>query len=207
MNCYFIFHTGMKPCDIGCSFSLLSFRVRVRVRVSSGRGRFRVLVRLRGKSCFALVFIFTSLAAVAVAAAASASVSSLVFAAIMSENQETEDDRTLDVQASRLTCNNPSALINARDPDTNSPCAPQADNHTAAYYAKMQHPRGRMAGKTGDPSDLHGRGGYFIAVHVGAGYHAPQNSRAYRRVMRRACWAAAEILSQVWFFFSSPFFN
>ncbi|CAM6026328.1 unnamed protein product [Sphagnum balticum] len=53
-----------------------------------------------------------------------------------------------------------------------------------------------MAGKPGDPSDLHGRGGYFIAVHVGAGYHAPQNSRAYRRVMRRACWAAAEILSQ-----------
>ncbi|CAM6048580.1 unnamed protein product [Sphagnum compactum] len=53
-----------------------------------------------------------------------------------------------------------------------------------------------MAGVPGDPSDLHGRGGYFIAVHVGAGYHAPQNSRAYRRVMRRACWAAAEILSQ-----------
>lgn len=67
----------MKPCDIGCSFSLLSFRVRVRVS-SCGPGRFRVLVRLRGKSCFALVFIFTSLAAVAVAAAASASVYSLV---------------------------------------------------------------------------------------------------------------------------------
>jgi hypothetical protein len=153
------------------------------------------------------VFIFTSLAAVAVAAAAaaSASVYSLVFAATMSENQETEDDQTLDVQASRLTCNNPSAFINARDPDTNSPCAPQADNHTAAYYAKKQHPSGRIAGKPGDPSDLHGRGGYFIAVHVGAGYHAPQNSRAYRRVMRRACWAAAEILSQVWFFFPPLF--
>ncbi len=149
------------------------------------------------------MFIFTSLAAVV----AAVSVYSLVFATIiMSENQETEDDQTLDVQASRLTCNNPSAFINARDPDTNSPCALKADNHTAAYYAKTQDPSGRMAGKPGDPSDLHGRGGYFIAVHVGAGYHAPQNSRAYRRVMRRACWAAAEILSQVWFFFP-PFFN
>ncbi len=147
------------------------------------------------------MFIFTSLGA----GAGAASVYSLVFTTIMSENQETEDDQTLDVQASRPTCNNPSAFINSRDPDTNSPCAPKADNHTAAYYAKTQDPSGRMAGKPGDPSDLHGRGGYFIAVHVGAGYHAPQNSRAYRRVMRRACWAAAEILSQVWFFFPPLF--
>ncbi len=143
------------------------------------------------------MFIFTSLAAVVASASASASVYSLLFATIMSENQEIEDDQTLDVQASRLTCNNPSAFINARDPDINCPCAPKADNHTAAYYAKTQDPSGRMSGKPGDPSDLHGRGGYFIAVHVGAGYHAPQNSRAYRGVMRRACWAAAEILSQV----------
>ncbi len=194
-SCIKIFKSNYcTPCrELGVRFSLLSFRVRVS---SCGRGRFRVLARLRGKSCFALVFIFSSLAAAA--AVDSASVCSLVFATIMSENQETEDDQTLDIQASRLTCNNPSVFIDVRDPDTNSPCAPNADNHTAAYYAKMQHPSGRMAGKPGDPSDLHGRGGYFIAVHVGAGYHAPQNSKAYRRVMRRACWAAAEILSQVW---------
>lgn len=37
---------------------------------------------------------------------------------------------------------------------------------------------------------------FFVAVHVGAGYHAPPNEKAYRKVMHRACLAAASILSQ-----------
>lgn len=38
---------------------------------------------------------------------------------------------------------------------------------------------------------------YFVAVHVGAGYHASRNAKAYRRAMHRACLAAASILSKV----------
>eukprot|EP00249_Psilotum_nudum_P001341 c13785_g1_i1 orf=255-1520(+) len=37
---------------------------------------------------------------------------------------------------------------------------------------------------------------FFVAVHVGAGYHSPQNAAAYRRVMRDACLAAARVLNQ-----------
>ncbi|KAH7691815.1 Peptidase T2 asparaginase 2 protein [Dioscorea alata] len=37
---------------------------------------------------------------------------------------------------------------------------------------------------------------FFIAVHVGAGFHAPSNEKAFKRVMRRACLAAASILRQ-----------
>ncbi|EFJ36774.1 hypothetical protein SELMODRAFT_75939, partial [Selaginella moellendorffii] len=37
---------------------------------------------------------------------------------------------------------------------------------------------------------------FFVAVHVGAGYHAQSNSKNYRRAMRRACLAAAAVLSQ-----------
>ncbi|BAT89541.1 hypothetical protein VIGAN_06051700 [Vigna angularis var. angularis] len=36
---------------------------------------------------------------------------------------------------------------------------------------------------------------FFVAVHVGAGYHAPSNDKALRSVMNRACQAAASILS------------
>lgn len=35
---------------------------------------------------------------------------------------------------------------------------------------------------------------YFVAVHVGAGFHAPSNEMSFRRVMKRACLAAASIL-------------
>ncbi|BBN16743.1 taspase, threonine aspartase, 1 [Marchantia polymorpha subsp. ruderalis] len=37
---------------------------------------------------------------------------------------------------------------------------------------------------------------FFVAVHVGAGYHSPLNSKAYCRAMRRACMAAASVLSK-----------
>ncbi|KAJ4824876.1 hypothetical protein Tsubulata_007179 [Turnera subulata] len=37
---------------------------------------------------------------------------------------------------------------------------------------------------------------FFIAVHVGAGYHAPSNEKALRNAMKRACLAAAAILRQ-----------
>ncbi|KAK6162363.1 hypothetical protein DH2020_002204 [Rehmannia glutinosa] len=35
---------------------------------------------------------------------------------------------------------------------------------------------------------------FFIAVHVGAGFHAPSNEKALRSAMKRACLAAASIL-------------
>ncbi|KAK4770331.1 hypothetical protein SAY87_030863 [Trapa incisa] len=35
---------------------------------------------------------------------------------------------------------------------------------------------------------------FFVALHVGAGYHAPSNEKALRSVMKRACVAAASIL-------------
>lgn len=38
---------------------------------------------------------------------------------------------------------------------------------------------------------------YFVAVHVGAGFHAPSNEKSFRRVMKRACLAAASILRKV----------
>ncbi|GLT79605.1 hypothetical protein SLA2020_510880 [Shorea laevis] len=37
---------------------------------------------------------------------------------------------------------------------------------------------------------------FFVAVHVGAGYHAPSNEKALRAAMKRACLAAASILRQ-----------
>ncbi|XVE73895.1 hypothetical protein DITRI_Ditri11bG0155400 [Diplodiscus trichospermus] len=35
---------------------------------------------------------------------------------------------------------------------------------------------------------------FFVAVHVGAGYHSPSNEKALRSAMKRACLAAASIL-------------
>ncbi|XP_022770387.1 putative threonine aspartase isoform X4 [Durio zibethinus] len=37
---------------------------------------------------------------------------------------------------------------------------------------------------------------FFVAVHVGAGYHAPSNEKALRSAMKRACLAAASILRE-----------
>lgn len=38
---------------------------------------------------------------------------------------------------------------------------------------------------------------FFVAVHVGAGFHAPSNEKALRSAMKRACLAAASVLRQV----------
>ncbi|KAJ7951118.1 Isoaspartyl peptidase/L-asparaginase [Quillaja saponaria] len=35
---------------------------------------------------------------------------------------------------------------------------------------------------------------FFVAVHVGAGYHAPSNEKALRSAMKRACLVAASVL-------------
>ncbi|XP_064948699.1 putative threonine aspartase isoform X3 [Musa acuminata AAA Group] len=35
---------------------------------------------------------------------------------------------------------------------------------------------------------------FFVAVHVGAGFHSPANEKAYRGAMKRACHAAAAVL-------------
>ncbi|KAK3029199.1 hypothetical protein RJ639_039279 [Escallonia herrerae] len=35
---------------------------------------------------------------------------------------------------------------------------------------------------------------FFVAVHVGAGYHSPSNEKALRSAMKRACLAAANVL-------------
>ncbi|KAF5186667.1 Threonine aspartase [Thalictrum thalictroides] len=37
---------------------------------------------------------------------------------------------------------------------------------------------------------------FFVAVHVGAGFHSPSNEKALKSVMNRACLAAASLLSQ-----------
>ena len=38
---------------------------------------------------------------------------------------------------------------------------------------------------------------FFVAVHVGAGYHAPSNEKSLRSAMKRACLAASSILRKV----------
>ncbi|XP_044493955.1 putative threonine aspartase isoform X2 [Mangifera indica] len=48
-----------------------------------------------------------------------------------------------------------------------------------------------MAGEIAD-----GNPRFFVAVHVGAGYHAPSNEKALRSAMKRACLAAASVLGQ-----------
>ena len=42
---------------------------------------------------------------------------------------------------------------------------------------------------------------FFVAVHVGAGYHSPSNEKALRSAMKRACIAASAILNKVFIFF------
>ncbi|XP_077241794.1 N-terminal nucleophile aminohydrolases (Ntn hydrolases) superfamily protein isoform X2 [Tasmannia lanceolata] len=37
---------------------------------------------------------------------------------------------------------------------------------------------------------------FFVAVHVGAGFHAPSNEKVLKRAMKRACLAAASLLQQ-----------
>ncbi|KAK1376991.1 putative threonine aspartase [Heracleum sosnowskyi] len=37
---------------------------------------------------------------------------------------------------------------------------------------------------------------FFVAVHVGAGYHAPSSEKALRLAMNRACLAAASVLQK-----------
>ncbi|XP_073142623.1 putative threonine aspartase isoform X1 [Henckelia pumila] len=43
-----------------------------------------------------------------------------------------------------------------------------------------------------EEGDQHSK--FFVAVHVGAGFHAPSNEKALRTAMKRACFAAASIL-------------
>lgn len=38
---------------------------------------------------------------------------------------------------------------------------------------------------------------FFVAVHVGAGYHAPSNEKALKSAVKRACLAAGSILRKV----------
>lgn len=38
---------------------------------------------------------------------------------------------------------------------------------------------------------------FFVAVHVGAGYHSPSSEKPLRLAMNRACLAAAAVLRQV----------
>lgn len=50
-----------------------------------------------------------------------------------------------------------------------------------------------MADEVGDQNQR-----FFVAVHVGAGYHAPSNEKALRSAMKRACLAAASVLRKVY---------
>lgn len=52
--------------------------------------------------------------------------------------------------------------------------------------------RGEMAAEVADETST-----FFVAVHVGAGYHAPSNEKALRSVMKRACLAADSVLRKV----------
>ena len=45
---------------------------------------------------------------------------------------------------------------------------------------------------------------YFIAVHVGAGYHSPLRSQNYMTAMKDACNAAASILGKSFYKFPLP---
>ncbi|XP_070038686.1 putative threonine aspartase isoform X2 [Nicotiana tomentosiformis] len=49
--------------------------------------------------------------------------------------------------------------------------------------------RGEMAAEVADETST-----FFVAVHVGAGYHAPSNEKALRSAMKRACLAADSVL-------------
>ncbi|KAJ4778265.1 Isoaspartyl peptidase/L-asparaginase [Rhynchospora pubera] len=53
-----------------------------------------------------------------------------------------------------------------------------------------------MAGEAREQSNRSRKKRYFVAVHVGAGYHSPSNEKAFRLVMKRACLAAASILQK-----------
>ncbi|CAH2041027.1 unnamed protein product [Thlaspi arvense] len=44
---------------------------------------------------------------------------------------------------------------------------------------------------------------FFVAVHVGAGFHSPSNEKSLRSAMKRACLAAASVLRVV-FSLESP---
>jgi len=52
--------------------------------------------------------------------------------------------------------------------------------------------RGEMAAEVADETST-----FFVAVHVGAGYHAPSNEKALRSAMKRACLAADSVLRKV----------
>ena len=54
--------------------------------------------------------------------------------------------------------------------------------------------RQRMAAEAQDEAHR-----FFVAVHVGAGFHAPSNEKALRSAMKRACLAAAVVLRKVCF--------
>ena len=47
------------------------------------------------------------------------------------------------------------------------------------------------------------RSNFFVAVHVGAGYHSPLRSSNYMKAMKEACLAASKVLGmQIEFPFS-----
>ncbi|KAK1425219.1 hypothetical protein QVD17_20566 [Tagetes erecta] len=62
---------------------------------------------------------------------------------------------------------------------------------TSTFTSAKHHVTGKlMAGEVSD--DVTDR--FFVAVHVGAGYHSPINEKALRSAMKTACIAAASIL-------------
>ncbi|KAK1267616.1 putative threonine aspartase [Acorus gramineus] len=50
-----------------------------------------------------------------------------------------------------------------------------------------------MAGE-GEAANPNPNRRFFVAVHVGAGFHAPSNEKSFRQAMKRACLAAASVL-------------
>jgi len=62
-------------------------------------------------------------------------------------------------------------------------CAMEEDDITAAT----------VTGSSSE-NDSKDRKRFFVAVHVGAGYHSPSNHKPLRSAMNRACLAAASVL-------------
>ncbi|KAJ3693001.1 hypothetical protein LUZ60_012096 [Juncus effusus] len=64
------------------------------------------------------------------------------------------------------------------------------------FYPPPPSEEREMTGNNGEERDVTSKKKkrYFVAVHVGAGYHSPSNEKVFRLAMKRACLAAASLL-------------
>ncbi|TVU16637.1 hypothetical protein EJB05_40211, partial [Eragrostis curvula] len=72
---------------------------------------------------------------------------------------------------------------------------PAADSHMATGGGEGAMAAANCGVGTGEGNPNPSRR-FFVALHVGAGFHSPANEKAYRRAMKRACLAAEAILRE-----------